>query len=395
MPADRGYFTALGALLRDIGSGIPRLVVDLDRLDANIERLLEMQSPESLRFVAKSLPSPELLAHLFSRTGHERLMVFHLPFLLQIVEAFPQADILMGKPMPFAAMRRFYADRPGNGFDDVAQLQWLADTRERLLKFVELSRDLGRPITVSIELDIGMHRGGIDRRRSLADLLDTIRDHRDELRLAGFMGYDAHVPKAPWPYSVSAASNKARNRYGAYLEYAWANYPDLEDGNWCVNGAGSPTIAMHGEDSPLNDYSVGSALVKPTSFDLSSLQTFEPAAWIAAPVLKRLPGVRIPYIEKLPSGGRDTLFIYGGKWMAKPSYPEGLKENAAYGISSNQQMLTVPSSSDIAVDDYVFLRPMQSEAVMLQFGDLCIVRGAGHVADWPVFRNAGYPAERG
>jgi D-serine deaminase-like pyridoxal phosphate-dependent protein len=102
--------------------------------------------------------------------------------------------------------------------------------------------------------------------------------------------------------------------------------------------------------------------------------------------------VRIPFIEKLPSRGRDTLFIYGGKWMAKPCYPDGLRENPAYGVSSNQQMLTVPQASDIAVDDYVFMRPTQSEAVFLQFGDLCVVRGDTHTGNWPVFRNRGFPA---
>ncbi|MDJ0712095.1 MAG: alanine racemase [Woeseiaceae bacterium] len=394
MPTGNDYFTALGALLRDIGSGTPRMVVDLDRLDDNLGRLLEMHSPESLRFVAKSLPSPQLLQYLSKRTGQQRLMVFHLPFLLQIVAAFPRANVLMGKPMPIAAMRRFYADRVANEFEDTGQLQWLADTKLRLMQFIELARAIGRPVSVSIEIDVGMHRGGLADEDSLAEMLDTIRGHREELRLAGFMGYDAHVPKAPWPHSVAAAAERAKERYGEFLEFAWANYPELEEGEWCVNGAGSPTIAMHGEESPLNDYSLGSALVKPTSFDLPTLQDFEPAAWIAAPVLKRLAGVRIPFIERLPSGGRDTLFIYGGKWMAEPCYPDGLRESPIYGLSSNQQMLTVPSDSDVAVDDYIFLRPMQSEAVMLQFGDLCVVRGNRHIDDWPVFQNAGFPVER-
>jgi D-serine deaminase-like pyridoxal phosphate-dependent protein len=78
--------------------------------------------------------------------------------------------------------------------------------------------------------------------------------------------------------------------------------------------------------------------------------------------------------------------------MAEPCYPEGLKENASYGVSSNQQMLTVPRASAANVDDYVFLRPTQSEAVFLQFGDLCVVRADRHVGNWPVFRNGGFPA---
>lgn len=392
MQAGAEYFAALNTLLRDIGSGLPRLVVDLDILDRNVERIAALHAPEDLRLVAKSLPSPELLNYLFRKTGYERLMVFHLPFLLQIVERFPAADILMGKPLPVAAMRRFYRGRPVNAFDDTEQLQWLADTLERLLQIVDLSRELGRRITVSIELDIGMHRGGVQSTGELAVMLDAIRSYPGELRLGGFMGYDAHVPKAPWPRTVSGALRQAKKRYARFLEFAFEGWSDLEEGNWCVNGAGSPTIALHHEESPLNDYSIGSALVKPSGFDLPSLADFEAAAWIAAPVLKRRPGVRVPFIEKLPSRGRDTLFIYGGNWMALPWNPDGLREHGTYGVSSNQQMLTVPKESPVAVDDYVFLRPTQSEAVLLQFGDLCIVRSGRHVGNWPVFRNRGFPA---
>ena len=386
------YFAALNSLLREVGSGMPRLVIDLDRLDRNLERLFELHAPDDLRIVAKSLPSPELLNYLFRKIGYERLMVFHLPFLLQIVERFPAADILMGKPLPIAAMWRFYRGRPINAFDDTYQLQWLVDTEERLLQIVELSRELGRRITVNIELDIGMHRGGLQSTDELAVMLDTVRGYQDELRLGGFMGYDAHVPKAPWPRTVSGALRHAKKRYAKFLEFAFEGWSDLEEGDWCVNGAGSPTIAMHHDESPLNDYSIGSALVKPSGFDLPSLADFEPAAWIGSPVLKRQHGVRVPFVEKLPSRGRDTLFIYGGKWMAVPCHPDGLRENAPYGVSSNQQMLTVPRNSDVSVDDYVFLRPAQSEVVFLQFGELCVVRADRHVGNWPVFRNRGFPA---
>ena len=257
---------------------------------------------------------------------------------------------------------------------------------------VALSREANRRITVSIELDIGMHRGGLNTTEQLGEMLDMIRGYQDELRLGGFMGYDAHVPKAPWPRTVKGALRRAKKRYAKFLEFAFAGWSDLEEGDWCVNGAGSPTIAMHHEESPLNDYSVGSALVKPSSFDLPSLADFEAAAWIAAPVLKRLVGVRVPFVEKLPSHGRDTLFIYGGKWMAEPCFPEGLQENKTYGVSSNQQMLTVPRAADVTVDDFVFLRPSQSEALLLQFGALFMVRGDRHVGNWPVFKNHGFPA---
>jgi D-serine deaminase-like pyridoxal phosphate-dependent protein len=392
MAERRDYFAALNALLREVGSGVPRLVIDLDRLDHNIDWLRQLQIPERVRIVAKSLPSPRLLDYIFDRLGEQRLMVFHLPFLLQLIDAFPGADILLGKPVPMAAMRRFYTDRTVNAFDDFRQLQWLVDSNARLLQIIDLANELNLRISVSIELDIGMHRGGIASRRDLAVMLDTIRAHQDVLRLSGFMGYDAHVPKAPLPGSVHRAAARAQQRYGEFLEFALTEFADLEEREWCVNGAGSPTIAMHGDESPLNDYSIGSALVKPASFDLPTLAELEPAVWIASPVLKRSKGVHIPFAKRLPAPGRDTIFIYGGKWMAIPDFPPGMKQSKTYGVSSNQQMFTVPADSGIAVDDHVFLRPTQSEAVLLQFGDLMIVRGDRLLDNWPVLDNAGFPA---
>jgi D-serine deaminase-like pyridoxal phosphate-dependent protein len=41
-------------------------------------------------------------------------------------------------------------------------------------------------------------------------------------------------------------------------------------------------------------------------------------------------------------------------------------------------MLNASDAVDIAVDDYVFYRPTQSEFVMLQFGEILAVR-KGHI----------------
>mgnify|MGYP007112008048 CR=1 FL=1 len=46
--------------------------------------------------------------------------------------------------------------------------------------------------------------------------------------------------------------------------------------------------------------------------------------------------------------------------------------------------MCIRDSVDIDVDDFIFLRSMQSEAVLLQFGDLLAVRGQQVEARWPV-----------
>jgi D-serine deaminase-like pyridoxal phosphate-dependent protein len=383
-----GRFRALQAVLENLGEGIPRLLVDLDALDRNIGRLVAMHPAERIRIVAKSLPSPELIAYVSNRLWGSalppRLMVFHLPFLIQLSRRFSAADVLMGKPLPTAAVRRFHQIV---GAEARPRVQWLADNAARLEQLSALAETLSLRLNVSLEIDIGMHRGGVASAEELHRMLSFLRKRRRELRLCGFMGYDAHAAKAPPPLSTLKACRRSARLYAERLAQARADFADLEETPWCLNGAGSPTFSLHGETSPLNDFSIGSALVKPGGFDLPSLADFEPAAWIATPVLKRLAGVHIPFLEKLPSGGRDSLFIYGGRWMASPASPAGLRTHSLYGLSSNQQLLTVPAANSIGVDDFVFLRPDQSEAVLLQFGDLLAVRGGEPAADWPVLGN--------
>jgi D-serine deaminase-like pyridoxal phosphate-dependent protein len=90
-------------------------------------------------------------------------------------------------------------------------------------------------------------------------------------------------------------------------------------------------------------------------------------------------------MKKLNPSWATTLFIYGGYWKAVPHSPQGLVTNRFYGRSTNQEMLNAPVDVAVDVDDYIFLRPTQSESVMLHFGDLLVVRGGQIVDRWPVF----------
>ncbi|MDR3415511.1 MAG: hypothetical protein P4L83_04920 [Nevskia sp.] len=79
---------------------------------------------------------------------------------------------------------------------------------------------------------------------------------------------------------------------------------------------------------------------------------------------------------------RETYFIYGGYWMADYESPKGLRFNATYGHSSNQEIVNASPGVGLRVDDQVFLRPWQSEAVLLEFGDLVAVRDGRIVDSW-------------
>ncbi len=402
-PTDKGgpyspYFAALNQGLREAGVDTPVMVIDLDRLDRNIDRLVAsvtVEPAKTYRVVAKSLPSPALVNYVARRARTQSLMVFHRPFLQAMAGLNPAADILLGKPMPVTAARRFYQDHQGE-FDPQQQLQWLIDTPERLQQYLTLARAKHTRLRVNLEIDVGLHRGGFIADDTLRQALRSIEQNLQYLSFAGFMGYDAHLMGLP-AFMVPGEIPKVKARYTDCVGLLRSEFPALMTDNLCFNGAGSPTFRNYEGDSLVNDLSAGTCLLKPTHYDLDSLADFEPAAFIASPVLKRLPGARLPaldwaapLIRAWDRNRTQTYFGYSGNWLADCESPPGLSPHFAY-VSSNQQGYNASGSVAIDVDDFIFLRPRQSEAVLLQFGDLVAVRDNAIVARWPVL-SAGNPA---
>ena len=387
-PRDEGspytpYFAAKNALLRRAAPGRPVLLIDLDRLDANLVKVRQSLPPgKAFRVVTKSLPALGLLQRVMQALSTQRLMVFHQPHLSALAVQLPQADLLLGKPLPVAAAATFYRELPRTAFAPAAQLQWLIDSEERLLQYRQLAATLGQKLRINLEIDVGLHRGGIAEPRQLPALLSIIAGASGLLELAGLMGYDAHVGKIPAVVESRAASlRKVCARYSDFVQVLAARLPAAQLAALTLNGAGSPTFRLHGAESPLNELAAGSCLVKPTDFDLELLADLQPAAFIAAPVLKALPGLALPGLSSLgpawsawDPNRRRTFFIYGGLWMAQPEAPAGLRDNPLYGRSTNQAILNGSPRVTLAVDDYVFFRPAQSEKVLLEFGDLLAVR---------------------
>ena len=105
MNAD-SYFADLSKALRAAEIHQPCLVLDLDRLNHNIAAVkARFAQGVALRIVDKSLPSLPLLAHIRSAFPTDRFMSFHLPISAAVLNAFPDADLMLGKPMPVAGVR--------------------------------------------------------------------------------------------------------------------------------------------------------------------------------------------------------------------------------------------------------------------------------------------------
>ncbi|WP_217896637.1 alanine racemase [Novosphingobium sp. B 225] len=373
------YFAGLAAALKRAGLMKPVLVIDRQRLAANVAAIRGSVDKAGLplRVVAKSLPSPRLLDAVLGGMGTQRLMVFSADMLLQLLPQRTQADYLMGKPLPASEFARVI-DRAGA--EAAGRVQWLVDTPQRLAHYGEVARTRGLTWRANLEIDVGLHRGGFTDPALLAQVAASAP--AQGATISGLMGYDPHVPKMPSPDKAYAAAQAA---YAAMLGALGGDRAALT-----LNSAGSPTFRRHCAGTHANELSVGSAFVKPGDFDLTDLGDLHPAAFIATPVIKASADQALPGVEALSGAlhwwDRNTqrgFYIHGGHWLAKPLSPDGLQYSKLFGRSSNQELLTGSNRIDLKPDDTVFLRPDQSEALFLQFGDIAVYDG-GEIAEmWP------------
>ncbi|MBB6254448.1 alanine racemase [Nitrospirillum iridis] len=394
---DRGgghdaYFTGLSAALTLAGVAQPVMVVDTGRLSANIKAVGDTlgkagDRAKALRIVVKSLPSHELMHRAATGLKTNRFMVFNQAMLVEMGTRVPDADFLMGKPLPVAAAAAYYdrlgAQAPGP--------QWLIDTPERLGQYTAMAKARGVALKVNFEIDVGLHRGGLTDPAALAAMLAGLDP---AVTACGLMGYDPHVAKMPGVFDMRGkALARAKDIYARMAGVLKEKAP-LKDGQspYTFNTAGSPTYALHTDDPVATEVAVGSAFVKPTDFDIDTLAHHQPACFIATPVLKVAEPGLIPGLESLagiaaffdPNTAR-AFFVQGGHWLANPVSPPGLQLSGLYGRSSNQERWSGSRRVPLRPDDWVFLRPTQSEAVLLQFGPLLAYDGGAITGTWPVF----------
>ena len=397
-PTDKGaphnaYFAEFNRMLKREGPGKPVMLIDKARLDHNIDLIAgSVGENKTYRVVVKSLPSIELVSYIMARANTRSLMLFHQPFINLVASRIADADVLIGKPMPVQAARTFYRKLDAAGdFNPERQLQWLIDSSDRLLQYQALARELKVKMRVNFELDVGLHRGGFESTQHFRDSLEVIKDDQEHLSFAGFMGYEPHLTGTQAALEDDSVQGVLAI-YKSFLSVASAAGIDVS--SLTLNGAGSHTLGIYEKDDTMNDLSAGSGVVMPTDFDTWHLRDNKPALFIATPILKQYDSMKLPVMQAIADlwstwdpNRQKLYYIYGGYWKAKFVSPPGVPDPIFN--STNQEPVSTSNSVDLDVDDYMFLRPTQSEHVMLQFGDLLVVEDGRITDQWPIFQETG------
>lgn len=385
MSDQAAYFQTLADALKAARRHRPTLVLDLDRLQENLEIVRKGVAPGvAVRVVDKSLPSIPLLAFVMEKLGTQLVMSFDLSIARAVLQAFPDADILFGKPMPTAALEALLDEMTAQEAADLARRTvLLADGLSRVEQLAHVARGRGLRLRTALEVDVGMHRGGLKTPADLARVVDAAT-RSGLLDVEGVMAYEAHIPAIPGFAGGTAREARAvKARLQAFVEA-------LPPGSRRIlNSGGSKTVLTYADPGVANELSVGSAFVKPMDFETGSLATLQPALFIATPALKIVdaqlpgPGWMTSVFQALGLFGAKGCFLYGGHWLAKPVFPAGMRESKLWGVSSNQQFMSLPADCQLQQDDLVFFRPTQSEAVLWQFGDIHLFSAGRIVGTWP------------
>lgn len=383
------YFEAVARDLDAAGIGTPAILLDMDRVDANIDEIVgAIAPPLRYRIVEKSLPSLDLLAYVAARSGSERFMVLHLPFLAPLCDAFPSAEVLLGKAQITGAVRAFFEELPA-GTDRVAlarRVVLLADGPARLAELIALADGLGVGLRVAIEIDVGLRRSGLREPAELGPMLDAI-DAAGSVELAGLLGYDGHVAFSPTGTlaGVRDAFEEAMASYQRFVDvlespaHRHLLRPDL-----IFDSGGSATYPLYAEGTPVNDVAAGGGVLRPGGYPDHVIGALSPAIFIATPVLDRFESPRLPFFSEEQSArlfaGRQGLTIYGGGWPAFFTHPPGIEpapfvsDPRDHVMVPNQGLVSAPAEPRIAPGDWVFYHPRQSDA-LFQFETIHLVRG--------------------
>ncbi len=384
------YFAQVSSDIDAAGIGSPLVFIDMDRVDANIDAIVAgIPSPLSYRIVEKSLPSLDLLSYVSRRSGSDKFMVLHLPFLSPLLDALPNAEVLIGKSHLTSAVAAFFDEQPvGADLDALAaRVTFLADGRERLEELVALAERLGVTLRLVVEIDVGLRRSGLDDPSLLAPMLDVFVS-RGAVEFAGFLGYDGHIAHSPANTlaAMNAAWDEATAIYQSYVdvlsapEYrSLAELPDL-----VFNSGGSSSFPMYASGTPVNDVAAGGGVLRPGTYPDHVISALRPAIFIATPVFRQYPEPQLPFFGSAQAAsvfaGYQGLTIQGGGWPAFFTHPRGIRpapfisDPTEHPMVPNQGLVMAPAELDINPGDWIYYHPRQSDA-LFQFETIKLVRG--------------------
>jgi D-serine deaminase-like pyridoxal phosphate-dependent protein len=376
------------------GNALPLAVVDLDALEANVERLTApaRAGGKRVRIATKSVRSPALLERIADAargvvTGAMAYAAAECPVL--VAHGFD--DILVAYPTVQPSDLACVAAVNGDG----ATARLIVDCVEHVDAIAQAARSAGVRIPIVIDIDVSYRPGGSVhlgvRRSPLREVPDVVAlaeriAARPELRFDGIMAYEAQIAGLA-DGSVATRALKTLSRPGV-IETRAAVVAALTERGMApqiVNGGGTGSVDANAREAALTEIAVGSGFLASHLFDGYRGLTLRPAAFFALQVVRK----PAPGFVTCHGGGLVASGAPASDRLPMPVYPEGLALLDLEGAGEVQTPLRLPQGVDLALGDPVFFRHAKAGELAEHVNEYILVRGDAAVARAPTYRGLG------
>jgi D-serine deaminase-like pyridoxal phosphate-dependent protein len=363
------------------GRDAPFAFVDLDAMWSNADEMLGRAGGKPIRVATKSVRCRGLLEAIAMRDQRFRgLMTFTLRESLWL----GQPDMLLAYPTADrGALGRMGEDGPVLMVDSAEHLDLIEKATEvpvRLCVEIDLSYPLARG-----RVKIGVKRSPIRTPEQALALAREI-ERRPRMKLAGLMGYEAHIAglgdEPPGKPLMAAVLKRLQRASADEIAERRAEVVSALGPLEFVNGGGTGSLHTTTKEDVVTEITAGSGFYAPTLFDHYSAFSLTPAAMFALPVVRK------------PS--RNVATLLGGGYIASgpadatrlpsPYLPRGLKLDKNEGAGEVQ---TPVLGADLEVGDRVYLRHAKAGELCERFNSLLLVQGSEVVDEVPTYRGEG------
>jgi len=379
----------------------PFACVDLDAFDANGRDMLRRAGGKPIRVASKSIRCRALLERALKLdAGFRGVLAFTLPEALWLADQGFD-DLLVAYPttdrVALRALVSRMAQRPG------LRLTVMVDSPEHL-DFIDaaVGRERSVPIRVCLDVDAGYRllRGKVRigaRRSPLHEPAQVVALARAVLArpgfaLVGLMAYEAQIAgvgdlpagRPLFGMAVRAmqrlSATELAGRRARVVEAVRAVAP-LE----LVDGGGTGSLERTGHEPALTELAAGSGFFAPALFDTYRAFRLRPAAFFAAPVVRRpAPGVVTVLGAGYPASGAA-----GADRLPTPFLPPGLSLVKDEGAGEVQTPLEGAAAEGLAVGARVYFRHAKAGELCERFDRLHLVQGDRVVDVVPTYRGEG------
>lgn len=347
----------------------PAPVVDLDRLDRNIDRVADYARSHglALRPHVKTHKSPRVAAAQVAAGAAG--LTCATPREAEVMQA-ASGDLLVAYPPvdPARAARiaRLEADR----------VTVALDSAEAIDAMSRAAADAGRTVRIYVELDLGMRRVGVPTATEAVALARRVTDARS-LEYAGIAFYPGHV-RQDVEEQDAAVRIVAEELSAAVAELAAEGLTPAT-----VSGGSTPTLWRSHEMGPVTEIRPGTYV-----YNDRTTATIGACDWedCALTVLATVVSTAVPRQAVIDAGvkslGREPIRGAAGEGFgALLEHPEVLVR----GLSEEHGILDLSRTSwQPRVGDRVRVVPNHVCVVVHLFDEIIGVRGTNVAERWPV-----------